>query len=488
MIDWFNTSRTSTPVCPIEGSSTTLTFMFDTNVYNGEKKVDSVRRKNIRQTSNFNVELTIYNVTTEDEGLYRCYPVFDHNGVMLEVAKLWFKNQMGTPTIVGQEGITVEINCSTDTEQYITALKLESNGSTIAVGDNLSVSYSFIPDRTDHLTKYKCVEGTQSSIMIETTLFIRCPPVFSAENIIVIQGEVGQSITLSFYIYSYPDVDEIVIEKIGRKQSRNKQIKNFSISTYTLLYTEFENIVGIEGYKILIERKALELDDFQTYRITAKNQLGKSNYNFEIIDIENIMLSKGKRRYFVILIIIATVLFVYLIIIHVLLCVRYIQTMDERNNIVLEDHDYHAYDDIGTMSTRSFGNLRSAGMFRNQGQNLTNQNDILTSVYLQSINEDSTTELNTTLSADGLHRREITEQQDHRMSISSYESIISNTDLSLIPPTAITKTKTIINQTYTSTDIETSNSQPIHEYESETSSNVMVDDVGDGYENTYHMV
>lgn len=200
------------------------------------------------------------------------------------------------------------------------------------------------------------------------------------------------------------------------------------------------------------------------------------------------MLSKGKRRYFVILISIATVLFVYLIIIHVLLCVRYIQTLDQRNNIVLEDHDYHAYDDIGTMSTRSFGNLRSAGMFRNQGQNLTNQNDILTSVYLQSIDEDSTTELNTNLSADGLHRRELTEQQDHRMSISSYESIISNTDLLLIPPTAITKTKTIINQTYTSTDIETSNSQLIDEYKSETSSNVMVDNVGDGYENTYHMV
>lgn len=86
MIDWLNTSRPSTPVCPIEGSSTTLTFMFDTNVYNGNTKVDIVRRKNIRQTSNFNVELTIYNVTTEDEGIYRCYPVFDHNGVMLEVA------------------------------------------------------------------------------------------------------------------------------------------------------------------------------------------------------------------------------------------------------------------------------------------------------------------------------------------------------------------------------------------------------------------
>lgn len=129
-----------------------------------------------------------------------------------------------------------------------------------------------------------------------TILFFVGPPVFSAENIIVIQGEVGQSITLSFYIYSYPDVDEIVIEKIGRKQSRNKQIKNFSISTYTLLYTEFENIVGIEGYKILIERKALELDDFQTYRITAKNQLGESNYNFEIIDIGKYNTKSNKKN------------------------------------------------------------------------------------------------------------------------------------------------------------------------------------------------
>lgn len=48
----------------------------------------------------------------------------------------------------------MEINFSTDTEQYTTALKLESNGSIKAVGNNQSVSYSFIPVLSDHLTTY----------------------------------------------------------------------------------------------------------------------------------------------------------------------------------------------------------------------------------------------------------------------------------------------------------------------------------------------
>ncbi|CAC5391387.1 unnamed protein product [Mytilus coruscus] len=581
LTDWYNTSRASKPVCPIEESSTTLTFMFDTNVYSGNNKVDIVRRRNIRKMSNFNVELTIYNVTQEDEGIYQCFPFFDHDGVLLEVAKLWFKNQTGTNTIVGQEGTPMEINCSTDTEQYISTLKLESNGSIRAIGNNHTVSYSFIPDRTDHMTKYKCVDSTQSSIMIEVTLIIRyapavtvrcsnetiecdsdgfpavysvyrldqvskrgnivrsinlnnkalmshtflfpyqrngmyiCsvsngipdsngtilqnrttnvkykgPPVFSAENIMVIKGEVGQSITLSFYIYSYPDVEEVVIEKIGRKQSSNTKIKHYSILTSTLRYTEFDNIAGIEGYEILIERKVLEIDDFQTYRITAKNHLGKSNYNFEIIDIGNLMLSKGKRRHFVILCSIATVLFVYMIITHVFVCVRHKKTRDQRNHNVPEDHNHHAYDEIGTMSSRSFSNLRSADTFRNQGQNLTNQADISTSAILQSTDDDTTTELNANFSADGLHQREITELQDQRMSISSNESIISNTVLSRIPSTAVTRMENILNcnQTYDSTYIETSMSQPGDESDSETSNNVTVGNVGDGYENPYQMV
>lgn len=77
-------------------------------------------------------------------------------------------------TIDGQEGNELDINCTSVTGKFITALKLEVNGSIIEIGDNRSVNYSFTPDRTDHLTKYKCLDITHSSIMIEVTLSIRC--------------------------------------------------------------------------------------------------------------------------------------------------------------------------------------------------------------------------------------------------------------------------------------------------------------------------
>lgn len=97
------------------------------------------------------------------------------------------------------------------------------------------------------------------------------------------------------------------------------------------------------------------------------------------------MLTIGIRRYFVIFTSIATVLFVYFIISHVLVCVRHIQTLVQINPNVLGYHNYNVYVETGTMSSLSFSNLRSADMFRNQGHNLTNQTDILTSIYNQSM-------------------------------------------------------------------------------------------------------
>lgn len=87
---------------------------------------------------------------------------------------LRFLNQTEHNTIFGQEGTRMEIHCSSFTVQYITALKIKTNGSVIAIGDNQSVSFSLIPDRTDHLTKYKCVDSTHSSIMVEVKMIINC--------------------------------------------------------------------------------------------------------------------------------------------------------------------------------------------------------------------------------------------------------------------------------------------------------------------------
>lgn len=63
----------------------------------------------------------------------------------------------------------ITITCYSDTEQYITALKLESNGTTVATGDNQSVNYTFVPDRTNHLTKYKCMDKRKPSIISRGT-------------------------------------------------------------------------------------------------------------------------------------------------------------------------------------------------------------------------------------------------------------------------------------------------------------------------------
>lgn len=67
----------------------------------------------------------------------------------------------------------MEVNCTSKTAQYNTALMIKTNGIVKTIGNKQSVSYLFIPDRTDHLTTYTCVDSTHSSIMIEVQLFIR---------------------------------------------------------------------------------------------------------------------------------------------------------------------------------------------------------------------------------------------------------------------------------------------------------------------------
>lgn len=93
-------------------------------------------------------------------------------------------------------------------------------------------------------------------------------------------GKVGLSITLTFFVYSSPDVDEILL---GPTQSKKRTVTPFNISKTTLLYTEYENKVGIQGYQISIESQKLTLNDFQAYCIIAKNRIGSSDYHFEII-------------------------------------------------------------------------------------------------------------------------------------------------------------------------------------------------------------
>lgn len=106
-------------------------------------------------------------------------------------------------------------------------------------------------------------------------------------------GKVGQSITLRFLVYSYPDIKEILL---GSTHSSKRKLTTFNVLNTTLLYTEFEIKVGIQGYEISIESQKLNLDDFQTYSITAKNRRGSSDYHFEIIKKGRLTLIFSKRK------------------------------------------------------------------------------------------------------------------------------------------------------------------------------------------------
>ncbi|CAG2190819.1 unnamed protein product [Mytilus edulis] len=484
-------------VCAIVGSSPILKFIHNEQIFYSRYYIHS-RLRTTRRVSNFtwHTDIQIYNVTREDEGLYILHEIDSNNSysrIALHVAKLWFINQTNLKTIVGQEGETIRIICSTDTGQYITALTLESNGSTKAIGDNQTVSYSFIPNRTDHLTKLKCVDSKHSSIMIEVELTIRCPPVFASENKYLKTGTVGLSITMSFYIYSNPDVEEIVIENTGQKPTKSKKFKHNNLFNSTLLYSEFNNIVGIEGYEIVIESEVLDIDDFQIYRITIKNRLGESSYHFAIIDTEIQPLSKNNRRYFVVLCSIAVVLFVYVVITHVWLCAKHVKTRFQRSHNVVDDHNYHTYDEIGTISYRAVSNLRSSDTIANHGLNLTEQHGVGISIAanLQST-DDNLAELNDDFREDDLEQHDVTEIQGENVSLSLGTMNISNTDVSRLPSPIILSMGNVrsYHQTNENTDSETQSdqqSQASNDSNSESSQN-MVGNNDDEYENPYQTV
>ncbi|CAG2214087.1 unnamed protein product [Mytilus edulis] len=546
-------------VCAIVGSSPILKFIHNEQIFYSRYYFFG-RLRTTRRVSNFtrHTDIQIYNVTREDEGLYILHEIDSNNSysrIALHVAK--------------------------------------SNGSTKAIGDNQTVSYSFIPNRTDHLTKLKCVDSKHSSIMIEVELTIRyapvikgrytnetikcdcigvpatyrvyrldqiskygelvrslnlssqtinikmdyfsyqmnglykCivsngvpninghflqiwsthvkyegPPVFASENKYLKTGTVGLSMTMSFYIYSNPDVEEIVIENTGQKPTKSKKFKHNNLFDFTLLYSEFNNIVGIEGYEIVVESEVLDIDDFQVYRITVKNRLGESSYHFAIIDCDlfiNITISeiqpcsKNNWRYFVVFCSIAVVLFVYLAITHVLVFAKHVKTRFQRSHNVDDEHNYHTYDEIGTISYHAVSNLRSSDTIANHGLNLTEQHGVGISIAasLQST-DDNIAELNDDFREDDLEQHDVTEIQGENVSLSFGTTNISNTDVSRLPPLIILSMGNVrgYQQTNENTDSETQSdqqSQTSNDPTSESSQN-MVGNSDDEYENPYQTV
>ncbi|XP_052084709.1 uncharacterized protein LOC127721932 [Mytilus californianus] len=285
------------------------------------------------------------------------------------------------------------------------------------------------------------------------------PPVFAKENRYVKIGKVGQSsIRMSFHVYSCPDVEEIFLEKLGRMRGKKRKINKYFLKS-TLLYNEFDNKAGIPGYDILIESEERGTDDVQAYCITVKNRLGASDYHFEIIKKEDRVINQRKRTYFVPVCILGAVLFGS-ILVHVGCCLNLIRPRVQIHDNVHEDRTHHTYDEIRTISYGAVSNIRSSDTNDTQGHGAHISNETIV-----PLTDGSSNELNADFHNDDLPQREVTDVQGQHRPISMIETNIINKEQS-----------------------SDQNSQTSNESESETSNNVMVGNVGDGYENPYETV
>ncbi|VDI62939.1 Hypothetical predicted protein [Mytilus galloprovincialis] len=203
------------------GSMSTLTFqnIFKTTIcFKNGKQISLFKSKYSITMSKTVIEIEIANVTANDTGKYKVYdPLGVRHGWDLNVSymscptrtkgqdcaieestailpfitdwslcyndnkvdfvlQLSFIGQTDIQTIVGQEGKEMTITCFSDTDKYITALRLELNGTAVALGDNQTVDFKFKPDRKDHLSRYKCEDLIQSSITIEVKLIVTYAP------------------------------------------------------------------------------------------------------------------------------------------------------------------------------------------------------------------------------------------------------------------------------------------------------------------------
>ncbi|CAG2242066.1 unnamed protein product [Mytilus edulis] len=365
------------------------------------------------------------------------------------------------------------ITCSSDNEEFITALKLETNGTVLALGDNQTVNFKHTPDRKYHLTRFKCEDVIQSSITIEVELIVTCPPVFSPENRNVKYGEVGKSMKLSFHIYSYPPVKDIFMQQIGRKQSERKKISTVNMLTSILSYTEFANIEGIEGYEISVEYEIFDKDDFRSYCITAKNRL------------ESLPLSKRNKTYFVILCSVAAILFIYIITSHICFCVKHDKTIAQRHNHILEDHSDQIDDELSSISFPATNNVSSS--------NTNNEHDHSSAQTRPSnisvvVNQQSTDESESFAPSELPSNFQRTDAQEQRVSPPSSLSNVLNTDDSDILSIVNAENCNKINAIIINNALSNKNSETSMESDSESSDNVMVGSDGDGYENPYETI
>ncbi|CAC5421335.1 unnamed protein product [Mytilus coruscus] len=425
----------SRTICANEGSSTMLTLMYDLDIYHNNNKMDINKPANKRILNNCTINNQINNVTPEDEGFYECTTITNRTYTIRQnVANsgryiTQLKLKANGYTIATGNNETVMLSYIPDRTHHLTTYTcIDSTLPSIKTTALLRVNYSpdvtirfkgetidcecdgvpevYNPYRLDHISeygelidsvnlnngnfilhkkpssyqqngKYRCVvsngipDVSGHVLQIQSKIFkYKGPPVFALENRNVRFWEQGQSMTMTFKVYSNPEVKDVFIYKLGHKQTQAMKITNFTVFNSTLLYTEFD-LAGIKGFAIVIEKEVLTNDDFQSYRITASNQLGASDYHFEIINEDNLPVSRGKMTYFVMSCCVTGVLLVTVCFIYTCSCMKRQKTKSRIELLTSEARSSHSYDDIVSVSYQPTRNVLTFNTNRNPIQSST---------------------------------------------------------------------------------------------------------------------
>ncbi|VDI55961.1 Hypothetical predicted protein [Mytilus galloprovincialis] len=366
---------TSETTCTNEGSSAMLIFIYDLDLYHNNKKMDITKLANKRILDNFTINLQIKNITAEDEGFYECTAISSRLYMIRQ-------NVANSPDInIRITGELIDCECDGVPKVYNTyRLDHLSEFGELIHSVNLNNEKFILHHKSyqyQYNGEYRCtvsngipvVSGQVIQIKSKTVKY-EGPPVFALENRNTKFWEQGQSFTMTFKVYSNPTVKNVFIYKLGHKQTEAIEITNYTVLNSTLLYTEVD-LAGIKGYAIVIEREVLVNDDFQSYRITVSNQLGASDYHFEIINVANLPVSREKMAYFILSCCVTGVLLITVAFVFTCSCVTRQKTKTRRELTTSEARSSYTYDYALSVSYQATGNSVTVNTNRNPVQSST---------------------------------------------------------------------------------------------------------------------
>lgn len=219
--------------------------------------------------------------------------------------------------------------------------------------------------------------------------------------------------------------------------------------------------------------------------------------HFELFSIaEDIATTKRKRTHLLILYVVSAILSGYIIVFHVYLCVKRKQTWSQGDHGVPANHNYHTYDEIGTISYNTASNVLSSNINENNvpNQAFTRAPNMSHRGNMHSTDDNTFEDVEVHAYLDIIDLPQSDVEEVHELTIANYLiSTYTDIDDSGILSTLTQKTSNTTNtiEDHANTNEEPSSDQKLQttsDSNSVSSGNSLIGSVGDGYENPYEFI